>query len=146
MCVIPHRVKAEHQGNTLFFCGFLWWQMHIFLFLIWELGTQFLVKQVGAALRSRFLLRQKTWAAMQLPADPSEVCSSFTLLNLSPQAWLCVLDPEDGGLAGGGALQGRPSGGIAQRGDDGGTESCCDWAFPRGQRKGAGDHKRLCQR
>lgn len=101
---------------------------------------------VGAALRSRFFLRCKTRASARLPADPREVCSRFTPLNLSAQAWLCVLDPEDGGLAGGGALQGRPSGGIAQRGDDGGTESCRDRAFPRGQRKGAGDHKRLCQR
>lgn len=60
--------------------------------------------------------------------------------------WLCVPDSEDGRVAGGGAVQGGPSGGIAQRGDDGGAESCRDRALPRGQGEGAGDHKRLCQR
>lgn len=39
------------------------------------------------------------------------------------QALLCVSDPEDGWLAGSRALEGRPPGGTAQRGNDGGTES-----------------------
>lgn len=60
--------------------------------------------------------------------------------------WLCVPDSEDGRVAGSRAVQGGPSGGIAQRGDDGGAESCRDRALPRGQGEGAGDHKRLCQR
>lgn len=62
------------------------------------------------------------------------------------QALLCVSDPEDGWLAGSGALEGRPPGGTAQRGNDGGTESRGDRALPRGQGKGAGDHQRVCQR
>lgn len=66
---------------------------------------------------------------------PSQLC-----------VWLCVADPEDGGVAGSRAVQGGPSGGPAQRGDDGGAESCRHRALPRGQGEGAGDHQCLCQR
>lgn len=40
--------------------------------------------------------------------------------------WLCVADSEDSRLAGGRAVPGGPSGGLAQRGNDGGAESCRD--------------------
>lgn len=63
-----------------------------------------------------------------------------------PPLSLCVSDSEDGWLAGGRAVEGRPPGGIAQWGNDGGAASCRHRALPRGQREGAGDHERLCQR